>query len=182
MLRFSALILVGTLIYLNNCIEVKCVEKLNKRISIFKAEENLTNPYQDVAFSIPESQCFIDQTITLGENETLVVISPNPELITSITFAVPSLLPKFQFSVVFMTFPNLTNAHLISTGIEVIEEDDFANATMLTQLRLELNHIKRISKTAFANALKLEFLDLPANGKFNLYIRFCAEIDEKTIL
>ncbi|XP_055313686.1 toll-like receptor 3 [Sitodiplosis mosellana] len=162
-LKLCAFILVTTLVGLSNGIEVKCVENLNKRISIFKAEENHTNPYQDVVFDIPASQCYIEQPIALDENETLQVTSSNTEQITSITFATPSNLPEFPL-VIFTIFPNLNNVHLICTGIEVIEEDDFANATMLTRLRLELNNIKRISKTAFAKASKLNSLELPANG------------------
>lgn len=154
---------VAALVCLGNGIEVKCVDKLSKRISIFKAEENLTNPYQDVTFDISVNQCFIDEPIVLDENETLHIVAANREQITSITFATPSTLPEFP-SLIFATFPNLTDIHLICTGIEVIVEDDFTNATQLTRLRLELNNIKRISKTAFAQATQLISLELPANG------------------
>lgn len=161
--RCSAFILIGTLVYLNNGIEVKCVDKLDKHISMFKDGENLTNPYQDIVFDIPDNHCYVEQSITLEENETLVVSSSNSKQIQILTFAAPSTLPEFPL-VIFTTFPNLSNVHLIHTGIEVIEEDDFINANMLTRLRLELNNFKIISKTAFAKALKLESLELPANG------------------
>lgn len=160
--RFCTLILIGLLSCLSKGIEVKCVDKLSKRISIFKAEENHTNPYQEVAFDVPPHQCYVEQVILLEENETLAIFSSNPENITSVVFAAPSHHPNFP-SMIFETFPNLNDVHLIHFGIEVIEEDDFTNASMLTRLWLELNNIKRISKTAFTNALKLGSLELPAN-------------------
>lgn len=144
-------------------IEVNCIDKLSKRISIFNATENLTNPYQDVVFDIPDHQCFIDQSITLDENDTLTIISNHYEQITSITFAQPSTSPEFP-RIIFSTFPNLSDVHLISTGLEVIAEDDFVNGTALKRLRIELNNIKRISDKAFAQPINVEILELPANS------------------
>lgn len=145
-----------------HCIDVQCVNKFNKRISIFKAEENETEPYRDVSFDMPENRCFIEHPIKLEENDSLSIYAPNSEKITSITFATPSTLPKFPF-VVFTTFPNLEDVHLVFAGVKVIEEDHFANATSLRKLRLEQNNIKIISKTSFAKASKLEVLELPTN-------------------
>lgn len=151
------------LVSLSSAIEVNCVEKLNKRLSVFKAEENHTIPYRDIVFDIPSHQCFVDQSIALDENETLSISSLIPDHITSIIFAAPSTLPEFPL-VIFTTFPNLSDVHLVFTGIEVIDEDDFMNAIMLKKLRLEQNNIKRISKTSFAKAIELESLELPANN------------------
>ncbi|XP_031640920.1 slit homolog 1 protein-like [Contarinia nasturtii] len=164
--KLNVLLLIVVLVNMLSTIqtmEVKCVDKLNKRLSIFKDEENHTNPYLDVDFMIADNHCFIDEKITLDDNELLSILSPNTEQITSITFATPSTLPKFPM-VIFATFSNLMDVHLVFTGIEVIEEDDFTNATMLKRLRLEQNNIKHISKTAFGKALKIESLELPANG------------------
>lgn len=144
-------------------IEVSCVEKLNKRLSIFKAEENHTNLYRDIVFNIPSHQCFIEQSIVLDENETWSISSPNPKNITSIIFSAPSTLTEFPF-IIFSTFPHLNHVHLVFTGIEVIDEDDFKDALMLKKLRLEQNNFKRISKTSFAKAIELNSLELPANN------------------
>lgn len=154
---------VGCLVNWCSAIEVNCVDKLSKRISIFNATENHTNPYQEIHFDIPDHECFIDQPITLDENDTLSIVSTNYDQITSITFAQPSTSPGFPL-VIFTTFPNLSDVHVISAGIEVIVEDDFVNATALKRLRLELNIIKRISNKAFAQPINLETLELPANG------------------
>lgn len=136
---------------------------MTKRLSIFKSEENDTIPYRDVTFKIPEHECFIDDTITLEENETLSIQQPNRNVeITKITFAKPSMLPEFPL-IIFQIFPNLIDVHLIFTGIEVLEEDDFMNATSLNRLHLELNNIETISKTAFIKAVHLKQLILPGN-------------------
>lgn len=136
---------------------------MTKRLSIFKSEENDTIPYRDVTFKIPEHECFIDDTITLEENETLSIQQPNRDVeITKITFAKPSMLPEFPL-IIFQIFPNLIDVHLIFTGIEVLEEDDFMNATSLNRLHLELNNIETISRTAFIKAVHLKQLILPGN-------------------
>lgn len=142
---------------------VKCVDKLEKRISVFKADENETSTYYMVTIPLQKSKCFIEQPIELVENETLNISAENPDEITSITFAAPSTLPEIPL-VIFEQFSNLSEVHFVFTGIEVIEEDDFLNATELRRLRLELNNIKQISKSAFSKAIKLEQLELPANG------------------
>lgn len=164
--RLSVFVLMVILVNVISTIEsmeVKCVDKLNKRLSIFKAEDNHTNPYRDVAFTIPDHHCFIDETIVLDDNEPFRILSSNSEQITSITFAAPSTLPKFPL-IIFAIFSNLMDVHLVFSGIEVIEEDDFTNATSLKRLRLEKNNIERISKTSFAKPIKIESLELPANG------------------
>lgn len=161
--RFCVFIAIGCLTQLGSAIQVDCVDKLTKHLSVFEATSNLTDLYKHVTFDIPNHECFIDQPITLDENDTLTIATPNNDEITSITFAVPSHHPEFP-SIVFTIFPNLNHVHLISTGIEVLEEDDFMNATALNRLRIELNQIKRITETAFKNAVNLELLELPANG------------------
>lgn len=147
----------------NDAIQVNCVDKLIKRISIFEATENITNLYNDVIFEIPEHECFIDESLTLdGEDDTLAVIATNTEQITSITFAKPSNLSAFP-AIIFATFPKLSDVHLISTGLDVLIEDDFVNATSLKHLRIELNKIKRITDKVFVHPNQLEILELPAN-------------------
>lgn len=164
MARFFLFIAIGCLAQLSSAIQLDCVDKLTKHLSVFEATSNDTDPYKHVTFDIPDHECFIDQPITLDdENDTLTIVAPNNDEITSITFAVPSHYPEFP-SVVFTTFPNLNRVHLMSTGIEVLEESDFINATAVERLRIELNQIKRITKTAFAHPMNLELLELPANG------------------
>lgn len=145
------------------CFEATCSETLTKRLSIFKADENHTDPYRDVTFDIPDHECFVDESITLDENETLSIAIPtrNTE-ITFIVFAVPSMLPEFPL-VIFNAFPKLTDVHIIHAGIEVLVEQDFLNATDLRRLRLEQNNIEIISKTALAKPIELEVLTLPGN-------------------
>lgn len=111
------MILVGILISFSNGLEVKCLEKLTKRISIFKAEKNLTSPYDYVNFSIPKNVCFIGQSITLNENETLSISAQNNEDITSIIFAAPSTLPEFPFEI-FIAFSKLNEVRLVFSGIQ----------------------------------------------------------------
>lgn len=150
---------------------MNCVDRLAKRLSIFGAEDNHTNPYRDLSIDIPASECYIDQPIVLEENETLAIVEPQRDVpITKITFAKASTLPEFPF-VIFQTFPNLTAVHLIATGCELLAEDDFVGADALEQLRMELNNIETISRTSFARPVRLRRLMLPANriGKIEEY-------------
>lgn len=143
--------------------EVNCIETLNKRVYNFKLAEEHVTPYTDISFKIPDNECYIDERIALEENDTLVIVAPSPErLITTITFSRPSTLPAFPITI-FQTFSNVSHVKLISTGIEVLEENDFINAAAMTNLHLELNYIRLISKTSFANAISLEELSLPGN-------------------
>lgn len=144
-------------------LEVNCIKTLNKRVYNFKFNEEHVTPYTDISFKIPDNECYIDERIALEENDTLVIVPPSTErLITTITFSRPSTLPAFP-TTIFQTFPNVSQVKLISTGIEVLEENDFLNAAKLNNLHLELNYIRLISKTSFANAISLEALTLPAN-------------------
>lgn len=143
--------------------QVRCVDRLVKRISIFEATENNTSPYNDVTFVIPSHECFIDEPITLSdENDKLTISAANSQQITAITFARPSNLTAFP-SIIFELFPKLSDVHLISSGLEVLIEDDFVKATALQRLRIELNNIQRISDKTFAQPNQLETLELPAN-------------------
>lgn len=146
----------------SDAIQVNCVDKLIKRVSIFEATENITNLYKDVIFDIPDHECFIDDAITTDKNDPLKIIAPNNDRITSIKFAKPSNASKFP-SIIFETFPKLSDVHLISTGLDVLVEDDFGRAAALKRLRIELNSIKRISDKVFAQPNRLEILELPAN-------------------
>lgn len=142
---------------------MSCVDHFTKRLSIFKSEENHTNPYHDLTFDIPDNECFIDESITLDENDTLSIIEPQRDIpITKITFAKPSMLPEFPL-IIFQTFPNLTSVHLIATGCEIIDENDFLDADALETLRMELNNIEIISRTSFVRPIHLQQLMLPAN-------------------
>lgn len=144
-------------------VQVNCVDRLEKRISIFEATENNTSPYNDVTFVIPNHECFIDEPITLSdENDTLTILATNNQQITSITFARPSNSTGFP-SIIFELFPKLSDVHLISTGLEALIEDDFAKAAALKRLRIELNNIERITVKTFAQPNQLEILELPAN-------------------
>lgn len=157
------LFVVGVFVKMCVGLEVSCTETLTKRLSIFKADENHTELYRDVTFKITENECFVDEAIVLEENETLTIAKPKRNvLVTSIVFTTPSTLPKFP-SVIFETFPNLTDVHLVFTGIEMLEESDFVNATELKRLRLEQNNIETISETALAKANNLVKLSLPGN-------------------
>lgn len=159
----AVITVVGILVNTCNAIDVHCVERIEERLSIFKSEDNQTNPYRDLTIAIPANECYIKQPIVLDENETLSIIEPQRAVpITKITFAKPSTLPEFPF-VIFQTFPNLTNVHLIAMGCEVLAEDDFMGADALEQLRMELNNIETISRTSFARPVHLQRLMLPAN-------------------
>lgn len=153
------------IIVINQCIcdglEVNCIKTLNKRV--YTLTEEPVSPYMDISFSIPDNECFIDEWIALEENDTLVIVPPSPDrLITTITFSRPSTLPAFPITI-FQTFPNVSQVKLISTGIEVLEENDFINAVALKNLHLQLNYIRLISKTSFAYAISLEELTLSGN-------------------
>lgn len=145
-------------------LEVNCVEKLNKRLYHFKSTEDHVTPYNDITLDIPNNECFIDESIALDENDTLIIVPPQNQnvQITTVTFSRPSTLPEFPY-IIFQTFPNVSYVRLMFTGIEVLEEDDFINATDLHCLHLEQNYIEHISRTSFAKAITLETLLLPGN-------------------
>lgn len=131
-------------------------------MGIFNATEIYTPDFKNVTFNIPDDECFIDESITSSENDTLVINSKNPDQIRKITFAQPSISPTFP-SIIFDTFPNLSDVHLILAGVEVINEADFVHAAELTRFRIELNTIKQITNKTFSKPIKLEILELPAN-------------------
>lgn len=147
-------------------LEVSCVANLTKKIYSFVDDAYpTTSPVpavQEISVPLYDHECFIEDPINLEENETLSILNPTNNDITSLTLSAQSTLPEFPI-VIFQTFPNLTDVQLIYSGIEVLEEDDFLNATQLKRLRLEMNNIDIIGKTAFIKANQLEILRLPSN-------------------
>lgn len=147
-------------------LEVSCLDKLERSIPLFPAIENPHEPPPPAAhvinISLPINHCYIDETIDLQENETLTILNPSNNEITSLTLAARSTLPEFPIEI-FDTFPNLTEVELIYSGIELLEEDDFINATNLQRLRLEGNNIHTIGRAAFTKLMNLTILALPTN-------------------
>lgn len=145
---------------------VSCLAKLEKVISLFTVVENLHEsppPAEHVInISLPLNHCYIDETIDLQENETLTLLNPSNNEITSLTLAARSTLPEFPIEI-FDAFPNLTEVELIYSGIELLEEDDFINATNLRRLHLEGNNIHTIGRAAFTILTNLTILALPTN-------------------
>lgn len=149
-----------------NGLEVLCSEKVEKVISLFTAIESPHEPPPPLThvinITLPTSHCYIDATIDLYENETLTFVNPSDSTITSLTLAGRSTLPEFPYEI-FDAFPNLTDVQLIYSGIELLEEDDFINATNLRRLHLEGNNIHKIGRAAFQTLTNLTILSLPTN-------------------
>lgn len=129
----------------------------------------IENPHESVPptthlinISLPTNHCYIDETIDLQENETLTFLNPTDNVITSLTLAARSTLPEFPIEM-FNAFPNLTDVELIYSGIELLEEDDFINATNLERMHLEGNNIHTIGRAAFKPLTNLTILSLPTN-------------------
>lgn len=147
-------------------LNVSCLEKLERTIPLFPAIEDPNEPpppaVHVINISLPINHCYIDETIDLQENETLTILNPSKNVITSLTLAARSTLPEFPIEI-FDTFPNLTEVELIYSGIELLEEDDFINATNLQRLHLEGNNIHTIGRAAFTKLTNLSILALPTN-------------------
>lgn len=153
--------------------QVSCLEKVERKLKLHiddpKIPTSPAPPTYDINISIDKNECYIDDAIELEHNEKISIANPSNE-ITSILFAHRSVLPDFPEEI-FNTFPNLLKVQMIFSGIEVLEEDDFLNATNLEYLRLERNNIGIISRTAFSNPINLKTLMLIGNniGKIEDY-------------
>lgn len=147
-------------------LEVSCTDKLYKSIELFEAvekpDQSSARMLHRINISLPIHHCYINEPIDLQENETLTVLNPSNDVITSLTLAARSTLPEFPIEI-FETFPNLTDVKLIYSGIEKLKEDDFVNATNLKRLHLEMNNIHTIGRTVFTHLENLTVLALPTN-------------------
>lgn len=126
-----------------------------------KSIDKLAGPLA-IHIPIAEHECYIDAYIELQEFDRLNILNASTEK-TSIIFAGRSLLPEFP-AIIFETFPNLSRVEMVFSGVEVLIEDHFVNATHLEYLRLERNSIQRIGKAALSRAVNLRILKLAANN------------------